>query len=247
MKAIILAAGYATRLYPLTENTPKPLLPVKGKPIIEYILGKIERCTEIDEVIIITNAKFYSHFLSWSKHITFSKPLIVLNDKTTDNESRLGAVGDVDFVIKQKKIEDDLLVIAGDNLFSFKIHDFLHFFNEKKATILGVYDTKNKETIANRLGNWVGDTITRKTAFFEEKPSQPKTTYAATACYVFPKKDLPLIGEAIKAKKYDRPGDFITFILEKGRDVYGFLFSGYWYDVGTHEEYALVNKEGTQL
>ena len=246
MKAIILAAGYATRLYPLTENTPKPLLAVKGKPIIEYILEKIETCDAIDEVIIVTNAKFYPHFTAWKKHIVFSKPLSVLDDHTTTNENRLGAVGDIDFVVKAKKIQDDLLVIAGDNLFSFEIRDLLSFFREKNATILGVYDTKNKETIANRLGN-VGIDDSIKITFFEEKPSEPKTTFAATACYIFPKKDLHFITKALLEKKFDRSGDLIKCIAENGEDVFGYLFSGYWYDVGTHEEYALVNEEKTRF
>lgn len=247
MKALILAAGYATRLYPLTQNTAKPLLNVQGKKIIDSILEKLEPCNEIEEIFIVTNNKFFNDFVNWGKiaETKTRKKILVINDKTAENGTRLGAIGDIQFIIKQQHIQEELLVIAGDNLFSFEIKDLLQFYKEKKASIVAVYDTKDKFQIANRLGCVALDK-NNKLIDFEEKPSHPKSTLAATACYVFPKEDLHFIEEALKEKHYDRPGDLIKFIAEK-KATYGYQFAGYWFDVGTPEEYALVNSEKTRL
>ena len=245
MKAIILAAGYATRLYPLTEKTAKPLLEVKGQPIIEYIVDKLERCVQIQEIFVVTNEKFYADFVSWQQARQSKKRIVVLNDKTKENGARLGAIGDMDYVIQTQHAYDDLLVIAGDNLFSFEIEDFLKFYEQHQTTLVALFDTKDKKTIAARLGCVEIDKFHRVLSF-EEKPEKPKTTLAATACYIFPNEDLHFIRDAIEQRHFDRPGDVIKFIAAQ-KPVYGFQFSGYWYDVGTHDEYALVNKKTTKL
>lgn len=245
MQAIILAAGYATRLYPLTENTAKPLLKVHGKLIIDYILEKIEVCEDISNIYVVTNNKFYNDFVLWQKTAKTSKKITVLNDGTEKNGVRLGAVGDIEFVISKMHINDDISVIAGDNLFSFNIEDIIKYFNKKKATIVAVYDTKDKYLIANRLG-CVTLNADNMVTEFEEKPSHPKTTLAATACYVFPKEDLHYVKEALKNRHFDRPGDLIRFIAER-ESVYGYPFDGYWFDVGTLEEYRRVNSEKIRL
>ncbi len=245
MKAIILAAGYATRLYPLTENKAKPLLEVQGKPIIEYIVEKIEHCPEIDEIYIVTNEKFYMHFCEWLKTKKFKRRIHVINDKTTENGARLGAIGDIDYVIGTQHVFDDFLVIAGDNMFSFQIAELIQFYKKYETTVVALYDTKDKKKIAGRLGCIELDKTSRVRGF-EEKPENPKTTLAATACYVFPQEDLHFIREALEEKHFDRPGDLIKFIAEK-KPVYGFQFSGYWFDVGTHEEYTLVNSKKVKL
>ena len=245
MKAIILAAGYATRLYPLTENKAKPLLEVQGKPIIEYIVEKIEHCPEIDEIYIVTNEKFYMHFCEWLKTKKFKRRIHVINDKTTENGARLGAIGDIDYVISTQRVFDDFLVIAGDNMFSFQIGELIQFYKKYETTVVALYDTKDKKKIAGRLGCIELDK-TNRVKGFEEKPEKPKTPLAATACYLFPQEDLHFIREALEEKHFDRPGDLIKFIAEK-KPVYGFQFSGYWFDVGTHEEYALVNSKKVKL
>ncbi len=244
MKAIILAAGYATRLYPLTENKAKPLLEVQGKPIIDYIIEKIEHCVEIDEIYIVTNEKFYIPFCEWLKTKKFKRRIHIINDKTTENGARLGAIGDIDYVISTQHVFDDFLVIAGDNLFSFELTEFIQFYKKYETTVLALYDTKDKKKIAGRLG--CVEIEKNRVVKFEEKPEQPKTTLAATACYLFPQEDLHFIREALEEKHFDRPGDLVKFIAEK-KPVYGFQFSGYWFDVGTHEEYALVNSKKTKL
>lgn len=245
MKAIILAAGYATRLYPLTEKTAKPLLDVKGQPIIDYIIEKLERCLQIQEIFVVTNEKFYNDFVSWQQSRKSKKRITIINDKTKENGARLGAIGDIDYVIETQHAYDDLLVIAGDNLFSFGIEDFVKFFDQKQTTLVALFDTQDKKTIAGRLGCVESDKFQR-VVNFEEKPEKPKTTLAATACYIFPREDLHFIREAISQQHFDRPGELIKFIsLQK--PVYAYQFSGYWYDVGTPEEYALVNKKSTKL
>ncbi|MBI5072624.1 nucleotidyltransferase family protein [Candidatus Woesearchaeota archaeon] len=245
MKAIILAAGYATRLYPLTEKTAKPLLEIKGQPIIDYIIEKLERCLQIQEIFVVTNEKFYADFVKWHQSKKSKKRITIINDKTKENGTRLGAIGDIDYVIETQHAYDDILVIAGDNLFSFEIDDFVAFYDQKQTTIVALFDTKDKKTIAGRLGCIEIDKFQRVVTF-EEKPEKPKTTLAATACYIFPSEDLHFIREAISQQHFDRPGDLVKFISAQ-KPVYGYQFSGYWYDVGTPEEFALVNKKSTKI
>src|SRR3989344_4509975 len=144
MKCIILAAGYAIRLYPLTLDRPKPLLPIAGKPIIEHILEKINDLDDIDEILIVTNSKFFDNFRNWKRGYSSSKPIKIINDRTKSEEDRLGAIGDLDFVIKHEKIDGNLLVIAGDNLFNFSLKHLHDFFRKKSASVIALYDIKDK-------------------------------------------------------------------------------------------------------
>lgn len=245
MKALVLAAGYATRLYPLTQNKAKPLLEVQGKPIINYIVEKLDHCSDIEEIFVVTNNRFYHNFCQWKKTVRCSTPITIVNDETAENGTRLGAIGDIDFVIKKHHIHEDLLVIAGDNLFSFSLEEFISVFKKKQTTILAVYDTGDKSRIAHRLGCVLVDKEGR-IIDFEEKPAEPKSTLAATACYLFRKEDILWIEKALEEKHSDRPGDFIAFLILK-KPVYGFQFKGYWFDVGTPEEYQLVNSNWVKL
>ena len=138
MKSIILAAGYATRLYPLTENQPKPLLPVAGKPMLNYIMEKIEEVSDIDEVFVVTNNKFFLTFVQWkaNNEDKFTKKITIVNDKTKTNEDRLGAIGDIHYVIDNMNIDEELLVIAGDNLFEFSLAKFVDFAQYKSPFAL---------------------------------------------------------------------------------------------------------------
>ena len=143
-KALILAAGYATRLYPLTENQPKPLLKVANRPIVEHILEKLKRADNVNEVMIVTNARFYDHFRIWLNHFDYPKEIKIINDGTISNDDRLGAVGDINYVLKEEEINDDLLVIAGDNLFGFQIQDFINHFQQKNNSVVALHDLKDK-------------------------------------------------------------------------------------------------------
>lgn len=134
MKCILLCAGYATRLFPLTQNFPKALLEIEeNKPLLDFILEKVNKIKEVDEIYLITNNRYYEHFLAWSqKKENLIIPITVINDHTTTNEDRLGAIGDIEYVIKQKQIEEDVLIIAGDNLFDFNLTDMVQFYHQKK-------------------------------------------------------------------------------------------------------------------
>ena len=232
MIALILAGGYGTRLYPLTLNTPKPLLEVQGKPIIEHTINKIEKIEEVKYIYIITNQKFYTNFLNYLKTKKFSKKIEVINDGTLTNEDRLGAVGDIQFAIKQKKINDDLLVIAGDNLFEFSLNNFVNYFKKKKNSVVAVRIAENKKDLAKKYGIVELDK-NNKVIGFEEKPENPKTNLAATATYIFSKNDLIEFDNCMKEhKKPDNSGDFIKYLSQK-KPVHGFVFKEQWFDIGS--------------
>lgn len=240
MKAIILAAGYATRLYPLTLSQPKSLLKVGKKRMVEHIISKIEYLKEVDQVYIVSNQKFYDDFFVWSQHYKSRKPIKVINDNTTSNQDRLGAVGDINFVIQEEKIDDDILVIAGDNLFDFSLVDFYNFYKEKNSCVVAVYDIKDKEKAASKLGVVQIDENS-KIIDFEEKPQEPKTSLISTACYIFKKEDIDLLTKCLdESVALDNLGDFITWLITK-KDIYGFVFKERWFDIGSHEQLQEVN------
>jgi len=235
MKCIILAAGYATRLYPLTLDRPKPLLPIAGKPIIEHILEKIEKLEHIDEILIVTNNKFFDNFRNWKREYSSQSPIKILDDKTKEEDDRLGAIGDIQFAIKQEKIDDDLLVVAGDNLFDFNLKELYDFFNEKGKTTVALFDVKEKNIAAGKYGVVEIDNNQRITNL-EEKPQNPKTSLISTACYIFSKKDAHQIDICLKDQnKPDNLGDFISWLSNKC-EVYGYVFKGRWFDIGTREQ-----------
>src|SRR3990167_6352477 len=151
MKALLLAAGYATRLYPLTLDKPKPLLSVGKRPIIDYIIEKIKKIKAIDEIFVVTNHKFYKHFKIWARQNKIShQRLIVIDDATTSNDDRLGSVGDIDFVIENQRVKDDLLVIGADNIFDAELSDFIKFSVLKKdSNSAGLYDLTDKKLASN--------------------------------------------------------------------------------------------------
>lgn len=243
MKALILAAGYATRLYPLTLNWPKPLLKVGNKAIIEYILEKINEADEIDEVFVVTNNKFYPSFAAWADKINRGKQIKcgkqvkekkikIINDGTLSNEDRLGAIGDIDFAIQKESIDDDLLVIAGDNLFGFSLQNFVDFFVRNGSSIAAFHNLKDLEKVRGKYG--VGILDGTKIIDFEEKPMEPKSSLAATACYLFSKKDLPKIRMFKETSNADAPGNFIKYLAQNS-EAYGFVFDDCWYDIGSFE------------
>src|SRR5438552_7823407 len=184
MKVIILAAGYATRLYPLTLAQPKPLLPVAGKPMIEYVLDNLAPIGGLDRIYVVTNAKFASHFQQWADRYPASNPkwdFTIVNDGSTDDTNKLGALGDLHLVITREHVEDDMIVVAGDNLFSEKLTDFGRYCREKRAPVLAVYDVKDLEEV-RKYNSITVDQEGRITSF-EEKPSNPTSTITGIALY----------------------------------------------------------------
>lgn len=235
MKCLILAAGYATRLYPLTKETPKPLLEVAGKTILERLLDKISVIDKIDHVYVVTNSRFSQAFQEWVADYEYGKPLTVIDDGTTSNENRLGAIGDIQFVVDQTGISDDLMILAGDNLFDFDLRDFEEFFYEKNADVITAYEIGDVN-LRKRVGIVELDPAGRVMSF-EEKPQEPKSHWGVPALYVYRKGTLPLIKQYLdEGNNPDAPGHFIPWLI-KHRPVYAFRFAGQWHDIGTLESY----------
>jgi len=232
MKALILAAGYATRLYPLTLNFPKPLLKVGGRPIVEYIIAKIAGAGA-DEIFIVTNDKYYPHFLDWSRSFKSNVPVKIINDGTKSNEDRLGAVGDINFVITRENIHEDLMIIAGDNLFEFDLNCLVNLSINRKSSAIAARDINDLEAV-KKFSTLILDNNSRIIEFIE-KPPQPKTTLIGTACYVLKKEDVEELKKCFKEMKPDNLGDFIAYLISK-KDVYAYVFSEQWFDIGSHEQ-----------
>ncbi|HLC81520.1 MAG TPA: nucleotidyltransferase family protein [Candidatus Nanoarchaeia archaeon] len=239
MKAIILAAGYATRLYPLTEHKAKPLLEIGGKPIIDYIFDRIRPIDEIEDVFVVTNELFYLDFLAWSYSKQDSR-LKVINDGTRMDQERLGSIGDIYHVIVQEKIsEEDLLVIAGDNLFGFNLKDYVAFFKKKKSSLVALYDLKYLDKVKGKFG--VAVLLEDKVIDFQEKPLEPKSALTSTACYIFHKKDVDHIRELIEQGTTD-PLGLILQKLVKESELNGFVFTEPWFDIGSLESLEEARK-----
>lgn len=241
MKCIILAAGYSTRLYPLTKDLPKPLLPIAGIPMIEHILKKIAVIEEIDQIFVVTNNKFFDNFRNWKRKFSFSKPITIINDKTNNNEERLGAVGDISFVLKEVNIQDDFMVVGGDNLFKFDLSRLYELFKEKNAPVIALYDVKNKEIAAGKYGI-VEINEDKKIIALEEKPKEPKTTLVSTACYIFTVNVIDEIKNYCSEKNADNIGDFIHWLLKRD-ELYGEVFIEKWFDIGTKDQLKQANEE----
>lgn len=241
MKTIILCAGYATRLYPLTENQPKPLLPVGQKPILEWILGQVAKIQEVEGTYIVSNQKFAGHFEKWVAQMKYPWPVEVVNDQTTSNETRLGAIGDLAYVIRTRKVVPcDLLVIAGDNFFDFDLVSFTEFGKRKRPHgIIAVYDVGDKE-LAKRYGLVKTDT-NGKILEFQEKPPQPTTTLASSGIYWLPKEVWSLLDTYISSgHNIDQPGHYMRWLAENS-GLFAFSLKGKWLDIGDLASYQKAN------
>jgi len=248
MKVIILAAGYATRLYPLTLTRPKPLLPVAGKPMIEHVLDNLAPITGIDRVYVVTNAKFAGAFQDWADQYRATKlklEFTVVNDGTTDDKNKLGAIGDIHFVLNTQDVDDDLIVVAGDNLFSEKLDDFGRLCREQNAPVEGIYDVKTVEE-AKKYGVISVDKDGR-IARFMEKPPQPETTLIGIALYFYPKHVIPLIKQYIaQGNNPDQPGRLIQWLYLRTA-VYTWQVPGLWFDIGSKETLEEANQIFSRL
>lgn len=237
MKALILAAGYATRLYPLTTDYPKPLLEVNHRPIIDYIIDKIAQIDSIDEIIVVTNSKFISLFKKWLDALSINKRIVLVDDLTKGLSDRRGAIGDMNFAIDREGLEDDLLVIGGDNLFGEELEEFLSFSKSKESSpVIGVYDIRDRLE-ASKYGVVELDEKSQ-IIDFQEKPRSPKSTLVAMCLYYFPRERLKLIKEYLGSRSngHDATGFYIDWLRGKVA-VYGFIFNGLWYDIGDHKFY----------
>jgi glucose-1-phosphate thymidylyltransferase len=225
LKALILAAGYATRLRPLTDTIPKQLLPVGGRPMVDWILDRVAE-TSADEVHLVTNARFAGDFERWAA----DKDVRVHNDGTTSNEDRLGAIGDIDFV----GLDDDLLAIAGDNLFDYSLADYEAYWRAKGGSCVAVLDVGDPE-LAKKYGIVDVDENDRITNFVE-KPAEPPTTLCATATYLYTREHAGLIPTYLsEGNPPDQPGNFIGWLYRRA-PVYAYRFEGDWYDIGDSDQ-----------
>jgi glucose-1-phosphate thymidylyltransferase len=240
MKAIILVAGYATRLYPLTQNTPKPLLEVGGKAIIDYIVDKINEVKAVDSIYVISNHKFAKHFEDWAAKKDNPLPIKVLDDGTDSDETKRGAIGDIQFVIENEGIDDELIIIAGDNLFTYSLNEYYDFYKEKDDACVCVKQFDDMEMI-KQLGVVVLDENGRITDL-EEKPQNPKSNKAAFATYMYKKSTVPMFKQYLEeGNSPDAPGYFLQW-LHKKEPVYGYVMNGECYDIGTHKALAEVRE-----
>jgi glucose-1-phosphate thymidylyltransferase len=243
MKVIILAAGYATRLYQLTLNQPKPLLPVAGKPMVDYVLANLVPISGIDRIYVVTNATFAGHFEKWAANYRVHQPnlnVTIVNDLSTDDSNKRGAIGDIHYVLTSQNIDDDTIVVAGDNLFSENLSDFGRFCREKNAPVLAVYDVGDLEQIKKYNSITLDDT--GRIVFFEEKPQKPTSTLTGIALYFYPKSTLPLIRQYVaEGNNADQPGRLIEW-LHRRVSVYTWKVPGIWYDIGSKETLEEANR-----
>ncbi len=232
MKAVILAAGYATRLYPLTLNTPKCLLSVAGKTILDHLCEKLNVSKEIDEIIVITNAKFYRQLCEWQEKARLGIPVRILNDRTLSNDTRLGAIGDLGFAIRKCSLETDILMLASDNLFDSALGDFLSFSKSHKGAVsIALYDIQDARLASKKFGVVEID-ASSEVVNIEEKPERPRSSFIGMGVYHFPKDSLRFVNEYLSGEAAkDAPGFYIQWLLGKVK-IFGFLFHGLWYDIG---------------
>jgi len=243
MKVLILAAGYATRLYPLTLACPKPLLDVAGKPMIEHVLDNLASIPAIDRVYVVTNAKFAGQFQNWADHYRATKSKLnftIVNDGSTDDSNKLGAIGDLHLVLSREKFDDDLIVVAGDNLFSKSVEPFGEFCRSRNAPVLAVYDVGNLEEI--KKYNSISMDPDGRITFFEEKPRQPQSTVTGVALYYYPRTSLPLIEQYMaEGNNPDQPGRLVQWMYQR-TPFFTWPVPGLWFDIGSKESLDEANR-----
>jgi glucose-1-phosphate thymidylyltransferase len=243
MNALILAAGYATRLYPLTLTKAKPLLQVGGKPIIEWVVDNLLEVPELGTVYLVTNDKFAADFQNWANRYQDRHPKLkikVINDGSKSDDDKLGAIGDINLVLtRENLIEDDLLIVAGDNLFRTPLASFVKAARNSEATV-AVYDVGDFDAM-KKYGAVTVDTHGTIT-HFEEKPKEAKSTLAAVALYYYSRAILPLFTTYLAAgNNPDQPGRFLQWLYSR-KPVSTFQIKGEWLDIGSKETLEKANQ-----
>ncbi len=238
MKALILGSGLGARLNPITKITPKPLIDLRGKPILAHILDNLEKSKYIDEIYITYSHKFRGQFNSFLKNFSYSKKIDLVRKKEKKEIEMPGSIGTINYFVKAKKIEEDLLVLAADSVFNFDIDDFIDFYREKGKTSIAVFDIKDKDRAAKKYGIVEMDENGRIKSF-AEKPENPATSFVAILCYAISNNDLHHLD---KKTFRENAGELISHLVSNG-DVYGYLFSGKWFDIGSHEDLEMARRE----
>ena len=238
MICLVLAAGYATRLYPLTENFPKPLLKVKGKAILDWLIDDIDTAGVVKEYVIVSNHKYASHFKKWANEK--QQRITVVDDSTSTNETRLGAVKDIQFAIDALHLDDNMLVIAGDNILNFSLTKFIHYAQEKKASCIMRYYEENEEKLRKCGVAEIDEND--KVLSLEEKPETPKSHWCTPPFYFYTKKTARMVRKGIEAGcGTDAPGSYIAW-LSAQVPVYSMEMPGKRYDIGNLASYEYVQQ-----
>jgi glucose-1-phosphate thymidylyltransferase len=242
MKAIVLAAGYATRLYPLTLDRPKPLLEVGGHPILERLLAQLSDVDQLEHVYVVTNEKFVGHFRSFLAGRNGRPSVSVVDDGTSSDETKLGAIGDLDLVLRQEHVDDDLRVVAGVSIFSESpVAGFTRFALEKAAPATAVYDVGDPEAV--KRYSVVATDDDGRVLSFEEKPEHPQSTLAGIAVYFYPRDMLPLVRTYVEeGNNADQPGRLVQWLYQRV-PFYAWPVPGRWFDIGTKETLAEADRE----
>ncbi|WP_255194444.1 sugar phosphate nucleotidyltransferase [Natronobeatus ordinarius] len=233
MKAVVLAGGYATRLWPITKHRPKMFLPIGDSTVVDRIFAELEADDRIDEVYVSTNERFAADFEAHLAENEYEKPRLSV-EETTEEDEKFGVVGALAQLVDRERVDDDLLVIAGDNLISFDVADFLDYFEEQGAPTLAAYDVGSREKAKSYgLVELEGDRVVS----FQEKPDDPKSTLVSIACYAFPREHLSLLSTYLEnGNNPDEPGWFVQWLQDR-EPTYAFTFEGAWFDIGTPESY----------
>lgn len=240
---LVLAAGYATRLRELTQDRPKPLLPIAGKPMIEWVLGKLDGIPDVSKVLVVTNAKFAATFEAWADGFRPRLPgreLVVVNDGSTTNDNRRGAIGDIHFTLEREAVPSDLIVVAGDNLFSHGLSGFGRFCAQRPTPVLAVYDAGSLDEV--KKYNSIDVDADGRITHFEEKAAQPTSTLTGIALYYYPRSVLPMVRQYIaEGNNPDQPGRLVQWLYPKV-PVHTWRVPGTWYDIGSRETFEEANR-----
>jgi len=238
LKALILAAGYGTRVYPLTMDLPKALLPVAGKPVINYLVEEIEQTGRVDDIFVVTNNKFFDQFEDWMQQLDVRMGIEILNDGTDYNENRLGAIGDIALTIEKANLKDNLLVAASDNIFGFSFKKLCRFYEEQQTDCITVRVLEDVRKLRTTGVAELDDAF--RVISFTEKPESPRSNLACPPVYIFRNDTLPLIGEYLRrGGNPDAPGFFIEWLVGQ-KPVHAFQFDEPRYNIGDLELYRAV-------
>ena len=235
MKNIIIAAGYATRLYPLTENFPKPLLKIGDSTILDRMLADIDLIPDIDEHIIVTNHRFAPIFEDWKAKSNYRKPITIIDDGTTDNDNRLGAVRDLLLALESCKVDDDIMVLAADNILDFSLKGFIDYFKEKGSSVIMCHHEPELRKLQRTGVIAVDDDM--KVLQMQEKPETPVSNWAVPPFYIYKKSDLPLIRECMDhGCGFDAPGNLAHYLTDVTL-LHAWPMPGSRFDIGSMDSY----------
>lgn len=239
MKNIVIAAGYATRLYPLTENFPKPLLKVGNSTILDRMMADLDNIDDIDEHIIVTNHRFVHIFEDWKTNSNYKKPITIIDDGTTDNEHRLGAVRDLLLAVEKCAIDDDIMVLAADNILDFSMQGFVDYFKEKGTSVIMCHHEPELRKL-QRTGVIAVDGD-MKVLEMQEKPAEPVSNWAVPPFYIYSRKDLPLIRDCMEhGCGFDAPGNLAHYLTEV-TTLHAWPMAGSRFDIGSMDSYTMIN------